>query len=179
MSVAYSFPSEYSYYIPLFTREEQDMINKYSSKVNKDTSMEILKDILLETLDNLSSPSFYFLYSLGKVLFISSNYNLLEELLDKYQSESLELWWGNALIRRTENDKVLNIALKILNKNPEEKIVRLHCYALLVNAYANMESENQYRHYMQELYHESIIFHKDLDKEKFVINYMVNSSRKA
>ncbi|UJG40988.1 MAG: tetratricopeptide repeat protein [Candidatus Heimdallarchaeum aukensis] len=170
MSVVYSFPREYSHYIPLFTREEQDLINNFSSKVNKDTSMGILKDILLDILDNLSSPSLYFLYSLGKVLFISSNYNLLEELNKKYKSESLELWWGNALIRRTENDKVINLALKILNKNPEEKIIRLHCYALLANAYANMESENQYRHYMQELYHESIIFHRDLDKEKIVIN---------
>ncbi|MHA1304284.1 MAG: tetratricopeptide repeat protein [Candidatus Heimdallarchaeaceae archaeon] len=165
-----NYPPEFNIYIPFFDKAEQDCLIAIEDKIHPDSSLEKLKDPLIDILDEIKEPSSAFLYALGKVFFITSDFDLIDTLYEKYKDVGLLLWKAKVLIRRGMNLDAIRIAQTILKEEYLPKYYRLNAFSTLASAHSNLGSLNQYQYYIEQIFHEAISLQKYNQEEKLVVN---------
>jgi len=114
MNEIVSFP-EIQHYIEFMTIEEREL---FSSEViqNQVYNLNTQLNVILKVIENTNSPSDFLLFILGKILFSLTQYDKLENALEKHNKSDYLLYWiGYASYRKGDFEGALTIFENLAN----------------------------------------------------------------
>ncbi|MCG3257125.1 MAG: hypothetical protein KAU62_13585, partial [Candidatus Heimdallarchaeota archaeon] len=85
------FPREFSIYLPILDKSEQEELNRYQEDFRVEDSLVKLSKFLLDFVEKQKNPSANLLFSIGKILFSISDNSSLENF-SKNSHYSIKLW---------------------------------------------------------------------------------------
>ncbi|MHA1225046.1 MAG: tetratricopeptide repeat protein, partial [Candidatus Heimdallarchaeaceae archaeon] len=135
------FPKEFSVFIPAFCLTD---------------SLVKVRDLLVDIITLLSSPSEMFFFSLGKMMFYISDYDSLLTLGDQYHSIGLQLWVLRVKLEKGLNEEVIRTASAIKEKKEISRLFQIHALRSIANAYLNLGNYEQCKLHLQQIFAESI-----------------------
>ncbi|MHA1828093.1 MAG: tetratricopeptide repeat protein, partial [Candidatus Heimdallarchaeaceae archaeon] len=119
-------------------------------------SLVKVRDLLVDIITLLSSPSEMFFFSLGKMMFYISDYDSLLTLGDQYHSIGLQLWVLRVKLEKGLNEEVIRTASAIKEKKEISRLFQIHALRSIANAYLNLGNYEQCKLHLQQIFAESI-----------------------
>ncbi len=169
-SILSNYPPEFRNYIPFFNDDEINYLKIKQTVIEPSSSLIELKNVLIDYFNENKKPSSMFFYALGKVLFIISDYDTIEELLAEYNDLGIKLWEIKVKLRRGYNGDVIQESLAILENKDLPVSYRLNVLTSICAAYSNTGVTSQYKHYLEEIFYEAMNIHKYSTEEKMIVN---------
>ncbi len=164
------YPNEVFIYISFFSQEEKELLQSKAIEFKTNDSLEKVSDVLTKILPEIAHPSSYFLYALGKVLYITGSYELLQKLSDKYDDQAIELWYAKVLIHQGEIEKAVNIATKAIEGKNIPWLFTLNAIHSMAKVYLNIGNYEQFDHYKEKMFQASLTLPRIEPNEKPIIN---------
>ncbi len=164
------FPREFAIHIPLMKEEEKQLLKEHETNFKISTSLNLVRDFLVDIIPTISFPSEILFYSLGKILHSVSDYETLLSFSKQYQSDGLIVWNIRVFIERGLNDEAVKKASEIRAKEDLPVLLKLHTTRSIAYAYLNIGNYEQCKIHLNELFEESFTSQKLPDEEKHIVN---------
>ncbi|MHA1685416.1 MAG: hypothetical protein ACTSYD_03285, partial [Candidatus Heimdallarchaeaceae archaeon] len=94
------FPPEFAIYIPFFSDKEQKHLKAIENSVNKNSSMIVLKNHMLNILAEIKEPSTMFLFVLSRLLFETGEIETLVHLSYDYDNPAVDVWHARLMFHQ-------------------------------------------------------------------------------
>ncbi|MCK5409794.1 MAG: hypothetical protein KAJ30_05965, partial [Candidatus Heimdallarchaeota archaeon] len=164
------FPQEFAIYLPLFSEGERNQLDILKEDHQVNDSLKNFKEFLLEFVESQEEPSTYLLYSLGKILYYISEFNLIDELHIRFPSIGLVLWKISVLLEKGYNEEAIKTASQLKENKETTMIFKLHALRTIAKGYLNLGNYEQCRIYLNMLSEEALIVQKLPPEEKPVVD---------
>ena len=163
------FPREFSIYLPILDKSEQEELTRYQEDFRVEDSLVKLGKFLLDFVENQKNPSANLLFSIGKILFSISDYSSLENF-NKNSHYSIKLWQIRILLEKGMNEVAIRLASEIKDIEDISPLFRLHAIRSIAYGYLNLGNYEQCRINLNILFEEAFTSQKLPTDQKQILN---------
>ncbi len=163
------FPREFSIYLPILDKSEQEELNRYQENFRVEDSLVKLSKFLLDFVEKQKNPSANLLFSIGKILFSISDNSSLENF-SKNSHYSIKLWQIRILLEKGMNEVGIRLASEIRDIEDIPPLFRLHAIRSVAFGYFNLGNYEQCRINLNTLFEEAFTSQKLPTDQKQILN---------
>jgi len=163
------FPREFSIYLPILDKSEQEELNSYKEDFRVEDSLIKVSKFLLDFVEKQENPSANLLFSIGKILFSISDNSSLENF-NKNSHYSIKLWQIRLLLEKGMNEVAIRLASEIKDIEDIHPFFRLHAIRSVAFGYLNLGNYEQCRINLNTLFEEAFTSQKLPTDQKKILN---------